>query len=115
MYPIEKYKYVVRTLKNDVKQIFAISSYAGKTVKAKATCSPEDNFNEAKGKELAAARLEVKVSQKRVKNAERKRKIARNTLLDATNHFEKMEGYLNDSKKELAEAEKNLESIMKSL
>ena len=53
MYPIEKYKYVVK----DNKEIIAISTYAGKTVKARASCNPEDKYDEEFGKKLASARL----------------------------------------------------------
>lgn len=48
---------------NDKTQtVYAVTQLYGKTVKAKAKCSPDDTFDLEKGKELAAARLEYKVA-----------------------------------------------------
>ena len=111
MYPIEKYKYVVK----DNKEIIAISTYAGKTVKARASCNPEDKYDEEFGKKLAAARLECKVAKKRVANAKRKRENARNAFLEADRYYNKTQDYYNDSCKGIAEAEKHLEELIKTL
>ena len=59
-----KYKFVVTGNK-----VIAISSYAGKTVKGIAKCHPNDEFNEEIGKNLAAARCNRKIAEKRYKRA----------------------------------------------
>ena len=64
MFPLEKYRYYFAGNK-----IIATSTYAGQTVRGVALCAPEDEFNEAKGKELAAARCNEKVAQKRYNRA----------------------------------------------
>ena len=46
-------------------EIIAISKYNGKTVKAKAVCSPNDEFDYKVGKDLAIARCNEKVAYKR--------------------------------------------------
>ena len=51
------------------KKVIATSRDAGKTIKGIAKCSPEDEFDVEKGKELAAARCNVKVTERRKKRA----------------------------------------------
>ena len=62
MYPISKYKFFVTP---DKTRVFAVSTYAGKTVKGTAKCDPRDTFDLNFGKELAAARCAAKVAKKR--------------------------------------------------
>ena len=45
-FPIDKYKFAYRTDKDGIKYVIAISTYAGKTVKGIAVCSPEDEYDE---------------------------------------------------------------------
>lgn len=71
MYPIEKYKFVVRPARVDKNgeahgpEVIAISHYAGQTIKGVAKCSPNDEFDLEYGKRLAAARCNQKVCEKR--------------------------------------------------
>ena len=47
-------------------KVIAVSTYAGKTVRGIAICSPEDKFDIEFGKKLAAARCNEKVAEKRL-------------------------------------------------
>ena len=110
MYDVSKYKYF--TTKN---QVIAVSTYAGKIVRAVAKCDPKDEFDLEKGKALAAARLSVKVSKKRKKNAENKLEEARRQVAIAKHREKKMTAYLIDANHELAIEMAELEELEKSL
>jgi hypothetical protein len=49
--------------------VVAISSFAKKVVVGVARCSPSDTFDVEKGKQLAAARCNLKIAEKRLKRA----------------------------------------------
>lgn len=70
-YPLDKYRYYKHELADGSIEIFAVSSYAGKTVKGKARCHAKDieNFDEEKGKQLAALRCDLKIAEKRMARA----------------------------------------------
>ena len=85
-------------------KITAVSSYAGRPVKASAKCDPKDKFNEAYGKELAQARCDVKVAYKRRQRAIRKMKKAREDLLKAQYQYNKMVAYFDDASEAYEEA-----------
>ena len=110
MYPVEKYKYYVNG-----RTVYAVSTYCGRTVKGKAICASDDEFDIEAGKKLAAARCEVKVAQKRAKRAMKKRDDAFRMLDELEAYVRKMVDYANDSVSEAMAAEKNLEDILSSL
>ena len=110
MYDVTKYKYY--TTKN---QVIAVSTYAGKIVRAVAKCNPLDEFDLEQGKALAAARLSVKVSKKRKKNAESKLEEARRNVAIAKHRERKMTEYLIDANHELAIEMAKLEDFEKTL
>ena len=114
-YPIEKYKFVKRTLKNGNIQIIALSTYGGKVVKGKATCAPDDTYDEEIGKKLAAARCEVKVAQKRYKRATIKRFAAEKEVNKQKLYLQNCQIYEMDSAYALDGAEADLKNIIKSL
>ena len=100
MFPIEKYKFY-RTGNKTI----AVTTYAGKTVKAVAKCDPDsDSFNEQSGKELAAARCNEKVAKRRRDRAASKLQEARDELDRAQRRYTKMRDYYDDSFDELSEA-----------
>lgn len=80
--PHPKYKIIERTLKDGRKQIIALSSYGGKTVKGVANCSLDDEYSYDVGCKLAIARCNRKVAEKRFKNM-RKNTIRLSKELDA--------------------------------
>lgn len=92
MFPIEKYRFVVSGNK-----VIALSSYAGRTVRGIAVCSPEDEFDLDYGKRLAAARCNEKICAKRRFRAADKRAEAEQFYLMAKEHLQKMNEYYNDS------------------
>lgn len=91
-FPIEKYKFF-----RDGNTIIAVTTYAGKTVKARAKCDPRDEFNEEEGKRIAAERCALKVAKKRVQLAMKKYKLAARARKEAEAHECKMYTYFMDS------------------
>lgn len=92
MFPLEKYRYYTHN-----NTIYAVSTYAGRTVKGKATCHPSDSYNLEMGKELAAARCNQKIAYKRFDRAADKVAQAERALEEAQYHLDKMYKYYNDS------------------
>lgn len=84
-----------RFYKSSDNVIVAVSTFAGKTVRGVAKCAPNDTFNEERGKRLAAARCGVKISEKRLKRAEKKYNEAVAAYEKAFIHMKEMEYYLS--------------------
>lgn len=91
-YSLNKYKYAQTGNK-----VIAISTYAGRTVKAVAKADPRDAFSLEDGKKLAAARCNAKIAIKRAKNAEAQLNKAKATLEQAEARYNKMTAYFNDA------------------
>jgi hypothetical protein len=96
-------------------KIIALSTYAGKTVKGYAKCSPEDEFSNETGKQLAAARCGVKVAVKRVKNAQKKWHEAVQAYLKAEKHMHAMAKYYEDAVDRQKIAEAQVEYILNEI
>lgn len=92
-------------------EVVAVSTYAGKTVRGRAKCDPEDNFEVDTGKKLAAARCNERVASKRRARAEQKVKEAREQLAIAQRHLANMTDYYNDS----VEAEKIAQAAVRDI
>lgn len=106
-FPIEKYRFVVADNK-----VIALSTYAGKTVRGVAICSPEDIFDLEYGKRLAAARCNEKVCAKRRLRAAKKRIEAEYNFILAREQLRKMSNYYSDALEEhhkAMEEEANIE------
>lgn len=101
MYPISKYKFYVTP---DETRVFAVSTYAGKTVKGVAKKDPRDTFDMAFGKELAAARCAAKVAKKRKVRAAKQVAKAAAEFNRAYKYFEKMKAYQADANEEFEHA-----------
>lgn len=95
-YPLDKYKFY-NYVDAGRPTVVAVSTYAGKTVRAKAKCHDSDPYSEEKGKQLAAARCNHKIAMKRTKRAERKMKEALIQLDAAEAYYRRMREYFNDS------------------
>ena len=78
-------------------RIVAVSSFAGKPVKAHADCHPNDEFDVEYGQALAAARCGEKIAAKRCKRAYAKVDEARAQVNAALAHLEKMMKYEADA------------------
>lgn len=91
-YSLNKYKYAQAGNK-----VIAISTYAGRTVRAVAKADPRDAFSLEDGKRLAAARCNAKIAAKRTKNAEKSLSRAKVALEQAETRYNKMTSYFNDA------------------
>jgi hypothetical protein len=91
--------------------VVALSTYAGKTVKGVAKCSPEDKFDFDTGREIAEARCNLAVATKRLARANRKVHEAYLAKEEANKFFEEMVDYHNRSGLEFSAAFDKLESI----
>ena len=113
-YPLEKYKYF--TFKNDKgsMSVAAVSTFAGKKVRAVANCDPTDEFDLEKGKMLAAARCNKKVATKRLMRATDKYVEASLAAEKAIAHFEHMRAYFMDSVDQFDEAVAELDQLMEN-
>lgn len=99
MFPIEKYRFIVSDNK-----VIALSSYAGRTVRGIAVCSPEDEFDLDYGKRLAAARCNEKVCAKRRIRAAQKKAEAEMYLRIVQEYLRDMTDYYRDALDEHQEA-----------
>ena len=114
-YPIEKYRFYTRTKRDGIKQVIAVSTYAGRTVKGYANCSLEDEFSIETGKELAAARCNLKVAEKRYARALRKQSEAFAEVMAKVQHHEKMTSYVCDSAVAIEKARVKLDNLVEQL
>ena len=95
--------------------VIAVSTYAGKIVRGIAKCAPSDTFSLEDGKELAAARCNLKISEKRRNRAARKLIEASAALNDAMRHVENMNHYFEDSCVALDDAHFEVQAILDKL
>lgn len=107
MYNPDKYKY----FSDGNGKIVAVSTYAGRTVRGVAKCDPRDEFDEEKGKALAAARCSVRVAKKRHDRALKEWKKALEASKAAYEKVERMEQYFYDSVEDLREEMTNLFNV----
>ena len=85
-YPLEKYRFYT-----DGRRVIAVSTYAGKTVRGVAVCHADDNFD------LAAARCNEKIAEKRLERAANKMFTAGIDVAKAQQHQKDMQEYYNDA------------------
>lgn len=110
-YSLDRYKYYIDS-KN---AIHAVSSYAGRAVRGVAKCDPKDTFDIEKGKELAAARCQAKVSTLRLKRATKKLAEAEKTLEKAQKYYDDMTVYFNDSARDKEMYDSVVEKLAKEM
>ncbi len=78
-------------------KVVAVATYAGKPVRGVAKCDPNDNFDLATGKELAAARCNAKIAKKRQANAFKQMSVAKAQLEQAQKQYHNMVNYYEDA------------------
>ena len=100
---------------SDSHVVVCVSSYAGKPVKGRAKCAPNDDFNLDKGKALAQARCDMVIAEKRRKRAMYKVVDAYNAYTEASFYLEDMDQYAKDSVVACREAKERLEELEKSM
>lgn len=106
-YPLEKYRFY-----RHGDTTIAISTYGGREVKGYAKVDPQDSYNEQFGKELAAARCNAKIANKRMMAASRKMLAAAYELDMAQKKFAKMQAYRNDATEAASAAENKVNSLI---
>lgn len=114
-YSLDKYKFYSYVNPNGSKQITAISTYGGKSVKGYAKCHENDEFSEEKGQKLAAARCNEKIATKRKARAEAKVAEARRLFAEAERYLDRMYDYLTDATVDLALAKDEVNDILESM
>ena len=96
-------------------KVVAVSTYAGKVVRGVAKCDVNDTFSLEKGKELAAARCNEKVANKRFARAQN---LYTDIFLEypkLVERFTKALNYRNDSEIALQEARNHVAAILKNM
>lgn len=86
------YRYIVTKNK-----VIALSTYAGRTVRGVAKCSPHDVFDVEKGKKLAAARCNEKVAEKRFARAAEKYNTLMGLKYDLMDRLSEADKYYHDA------------------
>ena len=120
MYDVSKYKCYAYEEKNPDGSVrgpavVAISTYAGKNVKGYAKTHPGDEFNWEKGRDLAIARCNAKIAEKRHNRACSKVAEAQKQLESAMKYLSDMTRYASDSAEELATAKANVAKMMDNM
>ena len=121
MIDISKYTFTEGYSKNretgekDIRKIVALASYAGKPVRGIAKLNPTDEYNFGSGMELAAARCNLKIAEKRQARATAKYNEAMAKLYEASEYLEAMKHYYRDSTDALEIAQNDLNEILSSL
>ena len=111
-YPLEKYRFYTYT-ENDVLHVAAVSTYAGRFVRGLAKCDPKDTPSIEKGKQIAAARCNLKIAEKRAKRANKKYAEAIEFYEKAQNHLNKMIIYIADAELAVDDAHAELKELLK--
>lgn len=112
MYPIDKYKfYIARRVDGSPYKVIAVSSFAGKPVRGIAVCDKKDSFDLDTGMQLAAARCNYKIAQKRLARADSRVNEAVSGVIAAKYQLEKMWNYQEDSANALVEARNELTKL----
>lgn len=104
MFSMDKYKFAFFKDASGKQTVSARSTYAGRTVKGYAKCDPRDEFDVEKGKELAAARCNARIAEKRFKRAQKKVAEAQAFVDMAQKYLAEMESYLTDSASDMKDA-----------
>ena len=81
--------------------VICTSTYAGKTVKGIAKCSPEDEFDYEFGCNLALARCDAKIAEKKIKNANRWLAAALENSFEAHMEIDEAQKYMSEAYDEM--------------
>lgn len=80
--------------------VTCLSSFAGVPVRGIAKCDPEDEFDETYGAEIAKARCDLKIAQKRQKRSAKKYYEALVAAQAANERLRRMKAYMKDAEEE---------------
>jgi len=113
---LDKYKfYVATTVTGEPYKVVAVSSYAGRPVRGVAKCARDDKFDLETGKKLAAARCNQKIATKRWNRASKRYDEANNAVKRAGRQLLLMADYYEDAVAAKAQAEKEVEELLKNM
>ncbi len=104
------YRYIVTSNK-----VIALSTYAGRTVRGVAKCSPDDEFDVEFGKQLAAARCNQKVAAKRYARARKEYNKLCGDAIEFNKRVERVIEYLKDAAEAESEATLNVYELRSQL
>ena len=107
MFPYEKYRYFT----NNTDLVVAEQTFAGKKYRGSAKLGESDSFNLEDGKNLAAARCDVKICHQRYMQARDEYWALCNLYEKLTDMLKDAESYFSDSQEELEFAQDRLERI----
>lgn len=96
-------------------KVIAVSSFARKHVRGVAKCDPADTFSFEVGKELAIARCDCKIAEKREKVARKKLEAAKKALLMAQAQVDLLTTYHKDATVKLSETRATVEHVLAKL
>lgn len=94
-------------------KVIVVSRFAGKPVRGVSKCDPKDTFDEKFGENLAKARCDKKVAEKRLARALELHRESLMMLERARARVEKMCSYVDDSYKDFKDAEAQVKSLEK--
>ena len=89
-------------------KVVCVSHYAGKAVRGIAKCDPKDEFNLDDGKDLAQARCDLKIADKRLKRSNDRYAEACALVEEAMAYKARMEDYQRESLDEYVVAKQKL-------
>lgn len=104
-----------RTYTDGKGKVVVVSTYAGKNVRGVAKCHPSDAFDNKKGVEIAQARCDLKIAEKRVRRAKEKYNEAVAAFNTASKNVDKAAEYVLHSEQLVLEACKTLEACGKGI
>ena len=117
VFTVDMYKYDVQGNK-----VVAKSHFAGKEVCGVAKCNPGDEFNLEKGKELAAARCDQKIVEKRIKRSKTRKAHIQKSIDDAIKYIaiqvkrmKKEEKLISADSRDLDKAKKKIERLLNDM
>ena len=97
-----------------IRKVVALATYAGKPVRGVAKLNPGDKYSLSSGMELAAARCNLKIAEKRQARAIEKYNEAVAKLNEARQYLNAMSAYYTDSAQAVKAAKIDLEEILNS-
>ena len=92
--------------------VTCLSSFAGFPVQGVAKCAPEDEFDETYGAEIAKARCDLKIAEKRQKRSAKKYYEALVTA-KANERLKRMKAYMKDAEEEYSSMIKFVKRLVK--
>lgn len=90
-----------------------LSSFAGVPVQGIAKCDPEDEFDETYGAEIAKARCDLKIAEKRRKRSLKKYYEALVAAQVANERLSRMKAYMKDAEAEYSSMLKFVKRLVK--